>query len=112
MHKSATAQAAVLSGRKIGQKPQEKQQQKKRESHKISSLFQTDNQGSKLEPSRESGGKNTHVKAAESVEMSVEIHLLFPTLHQLSANGEKMTLESQTEQQKGKAECIHPQTFS
>lgn len=81
---------------------------KKRERHKISSLFQTDNQGSKLEPSRESGGKNTHAKAAECVEIPIESHLLFPTLHQLSANGEQMILESQTEQQKGKTECIHP----
>lgn len=53
MHKSATVQAAVSSGRKIGQKlPREtnkKKKKKKRDRDKISSLLQTDNQGSNLE---------------------------------------------------------------
>lgn len=97
MHKSAKVQAAVSSGRKIGQKlPRETNKQKK-DGDKISRLLQTDNQGSNLEPT----GKNTDVEATERVEMSIEIHLLFHTLHQLSANGERMTLKSQTEQIKG-----------
>lgn len=51
-----------------------------------------------LEPRRESGGKNTHIKSAEGIEMSIKIHLLFHTLHQFSANGEQITLKSQTEE--------------
>lgn len=66
---------------------------------KISSPFGTDNQGSHvgaMKPVRW-GKKNTHVKAVKCVEMSVEIHLLFHTLHQLCANCEQTTLKSQAE---------------
>lgn len=41
--------------------------------------------------------KNTHVRAVKCVEMSVKIHLLFHTLHQLCANCEQTTLKSQAE---------------
>lgn len=51
------------------------------------------------------GGKNTHVKAIECVEMFIKIHLLFHTLHQFRANGEQTTLKSQTD--KKKEEVMH-----
>lgn len=56
MLKSATVQAAVSSGGKIGQNPPPPQD-KQKERHKISSPFGTDNQGSYVEPWIESGGK-------------------------------------------------------
>lgn len=72
--------------------------EKEKERQKISSSFGADNQGSNVEPRRQSGGKNTHIKAIECVEMSIESHLLFHTLHQLCANSEQTALTSQVEE--------------
>lgn len=94
-HKSATVQAAVSSGGKIGQKPPPGETKREAQNQQ---LIWNGQSRFKRGAVKRVGGKNTHVKAIESVERFIEIHLLFHTLHQLCANGERTTLKSQTEE--------------